>query len=292
MSSLDEFKDILEKNKPLAPLTWLKVGGTAEYFAEPRTQDELIRLVQRCQEEEIPLRVMGSGSNLLVRDEGVRGVVVRLTAEEFCRVSVNKETAQAGCGALLSQLIAETVREGLAGLETLVGIPGTVGGALRGNAGGRTGDIGQFVKSVLVLTATGEVCTRSDDELDFGYRYSSITDPVILEGTFELSPDDPDKITRRLKKQWIVKKSSQPLSSQSAGCIFKNPRGVSAGALIEDAGLVGKRVGGAEVSDRHANFIITHEGATADDVLKLCELIQDEVSRQFGVELEYEIQIW
>jgi len=154
------------------------------------------------------------------------------------------------------------------------------------------GDIGQFVKSILVLTATGEVCTRSDDELEFGYRYSSISDPVLLEGTFELSSDDPDKITRRLKKQWIVKKSSQPLSSQSAGCIFKNPRGVSAGSLIEDAGLVGKRVGGAEVSDRHANFIITHEGATADDVLKLCELIRDEVSRQFGIELEYEIQIW
>ncbi|HID22235.1 MAG TPA: FAD-binding protein, partial [Planctomycetaceae bacterium] len=106
MSSLDEFEDILKKNTPLAPLTWLKVGGPAEYFAEPRTQDELIRLVQRCQEEDIPLRMMGSGSNLLVRDEGVRGVVVRLTAEEFCRVSVNEQTARAGCGALLSQLIA------------------------------------------------------------------------------------------------------------------------------------------------------------------------------------------
>ena len=259
---------------------------------EPRDSDELARLVRCCSENEIPLKVLGDGSNLLVRDEGVRGVVVRLTQPPFCCVDVEDDVVRAGSGALLSHLIAETVKCGRAGLDTLVGIPGTVGGALYGNAGGRNGEIGQFVQSVTALTAKGERVIRAEDELTFAYRSSSINDPVILEGTFQLERDDPEKITRRMKKLWITKKANQPLSSQSAGCIFKNPRGISAGSLIEDAGMVGTRVGGAEVSDRHANFVITHDGSTAADVLGLCERIQAEVSRQFAVDLEMEIQVW
>ncbi len=261
-------------------------------MAEPRNLDELAALVRRCREEDIPLRVLGGGSNVLIRDEGVKGVVVRLTAEPFSQIRTEGQVVHAGAAALLSEVIAEAARAGLSGLEGLVGIPGTVGGAVRGNAGGRSGDIGEHIKSVTVLTAEGEVDELEKDEVEFGYRSSSIKDPVILEAAVELTPDDPDRITRRLKKQWIVKKSSQPLASQSAGCIFKNPRGVSAGELIEQAGLAGKRVGGAEVSERHANFIITREGATAKDVLELCELIRKEVSRQFGVDLEFEIDIW
>lgn len=292
MSLLDEFSEIVRADEPLAPYTWLKVGGRAEFFAEPRDPEELARLIRYCHEHDIPVRVLGGGSNLLIRDEGVRGVVIRLSAEPFSRIEVKETTVRAGSGALLSKLISVSVKAGLAGLETLVGIPGTVGGALRGNAGGRSGDIGQFVTEVTVLTASGEKFTRTEDELSFGYRTSSINELAILEGTFQLQRGDPDEITRRMRKLWIMKKATQPLSFQSAGCIFKNPRGLSAGALIEQAGLKGKRVGRAAISERHANFIITDEGAAAADVLQLIELARDAVADQFGVDLELEIEIW
>lgn len=292
MSSLDNFKDITKPDEPLGPYTWLKVGGPAQYLIEPRTPEELTAVVRCCHEEQIPMRLLGGGSNLLIRDEGVSGVVLRLSGEGFSGITVNETTVQAGAAAALSQLVSQSVREELAGLETLAGIPGTVGGALHGNAGGRSGDIGQFVQSVTVLTAKGELCTRSDDELTFGYRNSSINELVILEAVFQLQKDDPEDIVRRMRKQWIMKKATQPLTFQSAGCIFKNPRGLSSGALIEQSGLKGTRVGGAEISDRHANFIVSHEGATSDDITRLIELAKTKVSEQFGVDLELEIEIW
>lgn len=292
MSSLDDFSAVTRRNEPLAPFTWLKVGGTAEYFIEPRDADDLIRLVRRCHENEIPIRVLGGGSNLLIRDEGVRGVVVRMAEPAFSKIDVEQTKICAGAGARLSQLISQSVRAGLAGLETLAGIPGTVGGALHGNAGGRGGDIGQFVHSAVVVTAKGERFVRTEDELTFAYRESSIDDLAILEGVFQLQPDDPDEITRRMRTLWIMKKATQPLTFQSAGCIFKNPRGMSAGALIDRAGLKGTRVGGAEISDRHANFIVTNDGTTSNDVLKLMDLARSKVAEQFGVDLELEIEIW
>ncbi|HUG91013.1 MAG TPA: UDP-N-acetylmuramate dehydrogenase [Planctomycetaceae bacterium] len=292
MSSLDDFAEITRRDEPLAPHTWLKVGGPAQYFIEPRDEGELKRLLACCHEREISIRVLGGGSNLLVRDEGVGGVVVRLAGEAFSKIDVKGTTVRAGSAAPLSNLISHTVKAKLAGLEVLAGIPGTIGGALRGNAGGRSGDIGQFATAVRVLTVRGEEFVRTGDALTFGYRTSSINEPAVLEGTFELQPDDPEEIIRRMRKLWIMKKATQPLSFQSAGCIFKNPRGLSAGALIEQAGLKGTRIGGAEVSDRHANFIVTHEGVTADDVLRLIDLARSKVAEQFGVDLELEIQIW
>jgi UDP-N-acetylmuramate dehydrogenase len=292
MSLRDEFVDIARQDEPLAPYTWLKVGGPAQYFVEPRHPEELGEVIRYCHRNQIPMRILGGGSNLLIRDEGVGGAVIRVAGEGFSRIEVEGHSIRCGAGALLSQLISQSVKEGLAGLETLAGIPGTVGGALRGNAGGRNGDIGQFVHSVTVLTEKGEVFTRSEDELSFSYRSSSINELAIVEGVFRLQPDEPEEITRRMRKLWIVKKASQPLSFQSAGCIFKNPRGISAGSLIEQAGLKGTRVAGAEISDRHANFIVTHEGAKSDDVLRLIELARSRVSEQFGVDLELEIEIW
>jgi UDP-N-acetylmuramate dehydrogenase len=292
MSSLDDFSDILKSDEPLAQYTWLKVGGPAQYLAEPRSVEELQALVTCCREEKIPLRLLGGGSNLLVRDDGVSGVVIRLTDPCFAEISHEGNIVRSGGGALLSNLISHSVKAGLAGLEVLTGIPGTVGGAIHGNAGGRGGDIGQFVKSVTVLTAKGESFTRTEDALSFAYRKSSIDELVILNAEFELRPDESDEITQRIRKLWIMKRSTQPLSHQSAGCIFKNPRGLSAGALIEQAGLKGTHVGGAQISDRHANFIVTDENATADDVLRLIDLIHAKVSDRFGVDLETEINIW
>jgi UDP-N-acetylmuramate dehydrogenase len=292
MSSLEDFSEITRRDEPLAPHTWLKVGGPAQYLIEPRSVDELAAVVHCCDENAIPVRMLGGGSNLLVRDDGVQGVVLHLSHESFGKIDVDGTTLRAGSGALLSQLVSESVKAGLAGLETLAGIPGTVGGALHGNSGGRSGDIGQFVTSVSVLTITGERFERTEDELSFGYRASSINELVILNGTFELQRDDPEEITRRLRKLWIMKKATQPLSFQSAGCVFKNPRGISAGALVEQAGLKGMQVGGAEISDRHANFVFTSDEATAADVLQLIDAARSKVSEQFGVDLELEIEIW
>ncbi|HET6326595.1 MAG TPA: UDP-N-acetylmuramate dehydrogenase [Planctomycetaceae bacterium] len=292
MPLLDAFKEISLLDEPLAPYTWMKIGGPAQFLVRPRNPDELLEVVRYCHEEQIPVRMLGGGSNVLVRDEGVSGAVVQLIGDAFGQVSVDGTSVQAGAGAALSHLIAESVKAELAGLETLSGIPGSVGGAIRGNAGGRSGDIGQFVDSVTVMSAQGEISTRRGNDLWFGYRESNIDELVILEGTFSLQPADPQEITRRMRKLWIMKKATQPLSFQSAGCIFKNPRGLSAGSLIEQAGLKGIRVGQAEISDRHANFIVTHPNAKSDDVMRLIDLARSKVSEQFGVDLELEIKIW
>ena len=292
MSLLDEFSEILLTNEPLSPRTWLKIGGPAEFFATPRDTDELTRLVTHCHANEIPMRVLGNGSNLLVRDEGVQGVVIHLDNDAFKKIEVTGTAVRSGSAALLSHLIAATVRADLAGLETLAGIPGTVGGALHGNAGTRSGDIGQFVKSVTVLTAKGDRFVRTDDELNFSYRSSSINELVILEAEFQLQKDDSAAITHRMKKLWITKKATQPLSFQTAGCVFKNPRGISAGSLIEQCGLKGARVGGVEISDRHSNFFVTDDNAKSSDVLELIEQAHGKVAEQFGVDLELEIEIW
>jgi UDP-N-acetylmuramate dehydrogenase len=292
MNSLVAFKEIALRDQPLAPLTWMKIGGPAQYLIRPRNVDELLDVVRACHEDQIPVRVIGGGSNVLVRDEGVSGAVLQLIGDSFSQITIEGTTVRAGAGGLLSQLISQTVKAELAGLETLSGIPGTFGGALRGNAGGRAGDIGQFVESVTVMNVKGEISTRKGDELWFGYRESNVDELVILEGTLKLQQGETDEITRRMRKLWIMKKATQPLSFQSAGCIFKNPRGLSAGALIEQAGLKGIRVGAAEISDRHANFIVTNAGAKSDDVLRLIDLTRSKVSEQFGVDLELEIKIW
>jgi len=292
MRSLDDFKAITRRDEPLAPHTWLKTGGTAQYFITPRNADELASVVRCCHQNQIAIHILGGGSNLLVQDEGVKGVVVHLSDPVFSKIEVEGTSVTAGAGALLSHLISESVKAGLAGLDTLVGIPGTVGGALHGNAGGKSGDIGQHVRSVKVLTIAGDSFVRQEDDLSFAYRFSSLNELIILEARFELHQEDPEEITRRMRKLWIMKKATQPLTFQSAGCIFKNPRGMSAGWLIEQAGLKGTRVGEVEFSDRHANFIVTHPGATSKDVLKLIDQARTKVSEQFGVDLELEVEIW
>lgn len=291
--SLDKgFEHFVKRAEPLAPHTWFHLGGPAEFFAEPTTVDQLQALVRRCREANAPVRVLGGGSNILVRDEGVAGVVVRLAAEAFSDITLDKDILSAGGGAKLGHAISTSVREGRAGLEALVGIPGTIGGALHGNAGSRGGDIGQWTCQATVMTRAGEILERRRDELVFAYRESSLDELVILGAKFQLEEDDPEELTKRMQKQWIVKKASQPLGHQSAGCIFKNPRGMSAGMLIEQAGLKNTRIGQTEVSDRHANFIIADPGATSDDVLKLIDVVRERVLERLGIELETEIEVW
>jgi UDP-N-acetylmuramate dehydrogenase len=289
---MKEFERIVRAGELLAPHTWFGLGGPAEYFAEPNSIEELAGLVKRCRQEGIAVRVLGGGSNLLVRDEGVRGMVLRLSAPSFNDIRAGKQRITAGAGARLGHVVSMAVREGLSGLETLVGIPGTLGGALRGNAGSHGGDVGQWVCRATTMTRDGEIVERERNELVFAYRQSNLDDLVILGCEFELESENPLELTKRMQKNWIMKKATQPLGHQSTGCIFKNPRGISAGMLIEQAGLKGTRVGGAEVSERHANFVVTEPDATSKDVLQLIDLMRSTVAERLGVELEMEIEIW
>ena len=286
------FEKIVRQAEPLAMHTWFQLGGPAEFFAEPDNPDQLIGLVQRSQQEGIDVRLLGQGSNVLVRDEGIPGLVVKLSAAEFGKIEVAGRRIVAGGGAVLGRVVTTAVHRGLAGLETLIGIPGTLGGALHGNAGSHGGDVGQWASGATVITTAGEVLHRGRDDLFFGYRESSLDDLVILEGSFQLEEDEPADLARRMQKQWIVKKAAQPMGHQCAGCIFKNPRGASAGELIEKAGLKGTRIGGAVVSDRHANFIVAEPESTSTDVLRLIEMIRSQVRDRLGVDLELEIEIW
>jgi UDP-N-acetylmuramate dehydrogenase len=289
---IKEFERIVRAGELLAPHTWFGLGGPAEYFAEPNSIEELAALVKRCRQEGIAVRMLGGGSNVLVRDEGVRGMVLRLSAPAFNDIRAAKQRIAAGAGARLGHVVSMAVREGLSGLETLVGIPGTLGGALHGNAGSHGGDVGQWVCRATTMTRDGEIVERERNELVFAYRQSNLDDLVILSCEFELESENPLELTKRMQKNWIMKKATHPFGHQSTGCIFKNPRGIRAGMLIEQAGLKGTRVGGAEVSDRHANFVVTEPDATSKDVLQLIDLMRSTVAERLGVELEMEIEIW
>src|SRR6185295_9451067 len=183
-------------------------------------------------------------------------------------------------------------KQGLAGIECLAGIPGTVGGGVRMNAGGKFGDIGAVVQVVQVMDVGGMVFERTKDDLVFDYRSTNIAAKFILGATMELEEDDPDRIMKRTKEIWFFKRNTQPLNTKNCGCIFKNPRGLSAGALIDQAGLKGMRVGGAEVSQKHANFITAHPGCTAADVHKLVKIIREKVYEKNEILLESEVRIW
>jgi UDP-N-acetylmuramate dehydrogenase len=292
MSWPEAFATFTKSNEPLAPYTQLKIGGPAEYFVQPPSAEELAHVLHHCAAEQIRCRVLGAGVNILVRDEPLAGVVLRLSAPAFTTIRVSGRSVRAGCGAALSALISATARHSLAGLETLVGIPATVGGALRCNAGDRFGEIGQFVQRVEVLDDTGKVDLRERDELQFEEHHSNLDDAVLLAAEFQLESDSADAIVKRMRKAWIQRKAEQPFSFQAAARLFQNPRGFTAANLIEQAGLARQRVGGVELSERNANFVVASAGATARDVLRLIELVRSKVRERTGVELRQEIVVW
>jgi len=292
MGIFSGLEDIVEAGYPLAKRTWYGLGGPAEYFIRPQTIEQLKKVVRRCNENSIPMYVLGFGSNLLVRDEGVRGAVIRLDAKPFTHIEFSGQAVTAGAGAELSKLVLTCVEKGLSGVEALTGIPGSVGGAVRMNAGGNFGDFGSVVERVTLMDKAGNVFEKSKPELVFDYRQVNITAKFILSARLKLNAGDPEQVLRRVKEIWIYKKNSQPLNTKNAGCVFKNPSGASAGALIDKAGLKGMRVGGAVVSDKHANFILAEEGCTSRDVTQLIDIVKQKVKEQFDVELELEIEIW
>jgi len=289
---LKEFAEICKTDAPLAPFTQLKLGGPADLLVQPRSRDELIAFVRRCAERRLRFRILGHGGNVLVHDEGVKGIVLRFSAPIFTQIAAQGRRLKAGCGATIGAVIAHATRNGLAGLETLVGLPGTIGGALLLNAGDRTSDIGQFVRRVEVLDNQAAVQTREHDDLRFASTGAVLDDPILLAAEFELDAERPESIVKRLRKSWIQFKATQPYSYQAATRIFKNPPGLNAAALIEQTGLVGAMVGAALVSDRNANYIVAEPGASARDVLRLIDLVRTRVLDRFHLELDLAVSVW
>lgn len=292
LAELKGFGEFIQKNAPLAPFTQLKLGGPAEILVVPRSLDELRAFAKRCFDRHLRFRILGSGGNVLVHDDGVKGIVLRLAAPAFTQITTDGQRLKSGCGATLSSVIAHATHHGLAGLESLVGLPGTIGGALLLNAGDRTSDIGQFVRRVEVLDSQAAVQMREHDELRFTSTGTILDDPILLSAEFDLETERPESIVKRLRKSWIQYKATQPFSFQSAARIFKNPPGLAAAALIEQTGLIGTKVGAAMVSERNANYFVVEAGASARDVLRLIDLVRTRVQDRFHLELELAISAW
>lgn len=273
----------------LKDYTTFRIGGPADVLALPRTEAELLKIVSAARLLGAQVFVLGNGSNLLVRDGGVRGVVIALKHLSEVRTDGVRITAQAG--ALLPAVAARALKEGLSGLEFASGIPGSLGGAIRMNAGAYGGQMSDVALSARVLRG-GQVVTLSKDELALGYRTSAIRDgDVLIDATLELSRGDKGEIARTMDDLNARRRDKQPLNYPSAGSTFKRPPGHFAGALIEVANLKGVSVGGAQVSEKHAGFIVNTGGATAADVLRLISHVQAEVLKSGGVVIETEVHI-
>lgn len=290
------FEKHVQERRTLAGLTTYRVGGAAEFYAEPHHAGTLSGLLARARAENIPVRVLGHGTNLLVADTGVRGLVLRLPRTSYgaCAVSGGGRV-RAGAGHSLGGLVKWTAAQGLTGLECLTGIPGTVGAALRMNAGGRFGEIGASVCRVQGVELDGTPFDLPASECGFGYRRSLLKDRVVTGCELILREGPPAEIQRMMRAIIGEKRLSQPMEARSAGCVFKNPKlpGVaSAGRLIDTAGLKSARVGGAVVSPVHANFVVCEGQACAQDVAALIAIIRQRVFETHGVRLEMEVEAW
>lgn len=283
----------LRERAPMREYTTFRIGGPADVLAEPASVGELSALLRLADTHGVPKVVIGLGSNLLVRDGGVRGLVIRI-GEAMAGIRYDGEaTLTAGAGAALKDVAAAAARYGLAGLEFAEGIPGSVGGAVAMNAGAYGGEMSAVVRSGLVVDGAGSIDRQHAAALGFGYRRSAVQDKawVVVEAKFSLSPGDPAAIQRRMAELAVERRSKQPLSVASAGSVFKRPAGHYVGPLIESAGLKGLRVGDAQVSPLHAGFIVNVGEATCAQVLRLVELVQAEVRRLSGVSLELELRV-
>ena len=293
MSWFSGFESIVRTDVPLREYTWYKLGGPARWFCEPRDEDELATLLKRALENDIPWRILGGGAKVIVRDKGFDGVVFHLCGPTFERVEFDGEIVRAGAGADFPKLISAALKRNLVGLEVLAGIPGTIGGAVRMNAGGRYGEIDRFVRDVHLLDLDGQMVTRAASEVGFAYRHTNLDDRIVLGVTLKLVRGDGAQALQRYREILTEKQRDQPpLAARSAGSIFKNPSQQPAGRLLDQVGLKGMRVGGAEISTRHANFILAYDDATADDVLNLIQLAKERVRQATGIELEPEVDIW
>jgi UDP-N-acetylmuramate dehydrogenase len=291
--------DRITAQAPLAPFTTFKVGGPADWLVDVQTSAQLRDVLAIAADEGVPVRVLGGGSNVLVADGGVRGIVVRVRGGDARQIDPHRIRVDAGL--TINGLVRWTLSRGVAALEAWAGTPGTVGGAIHGNAHFQQRNIGDLVEMVTLIAPEGTIADVPAEQMEFGYDYSRVqrTREVVLSADFRVTSGDPAELRAVARGSLAYRKRTQPLESPSAGCIFQNPRrdrdsvpdGIpwSAGALVDRAGLKGAREGSARVSPTHANFIINEGDATASDVRKLIERCKREVRERFGVELREEI---
>lgn len=282
---------VVRRDEPLAKRTTLRVGGPADIYVEPGSEEDLAAILKFCAENNLKFFVLGRGSNLLVRDGGFRGVVISLAHSFFSRIEITGERLRSGAGAKLKNVAVEAKRNGLAGLEFLEGIPGSVGGALRMNAGAMNAATFDVVESIRMMDYAGNARDALPGELSVEYRScATLKTHIALGAVFKGRSDSRESIEQRMiafsKKRW----TTQP-AAPSAGCMFKNPAAIPAGKLIDELGLKGARVGGAFVSAEHGNFIVNDGTATARDVLELIEKLREQVKAGRGIELHTEVEI-
>lgn len=279
---------MIKKKQLLSSFTSFKIGGPADWFYQAKTEEDLIKALEFCRNKKIPFLIFGGGSNILFSDQGFRGMAIRMENKE---IKINDGKVLAAAGASLNELVKLTAENSLSGLEFLAGIYGTVGGAIVGNAGAWQQNIGDQVKRVRVLDENNQLKWLNQKECQFAYRQSRFkkNKAIILEVEFELEKGDKKEIKERIKEN-LAKRGGQP-QEPSAGSIFINPKPKSAGDLIEKCGLKGKRIGNAQISEKHANFIINLGGAKASDVLELMALAKKKVEEKFKITLQPEIII-
>lgn len=290
-STLQEYlQENVAKDKILARETTMRVGGPAGIFAVADTFEQLKITLFTAKDWGLPLFILGRGSNLLISDAGFPGVVLRL-GRDFAQKRIEHTKVQAGAGVSLSSLVQSALKHSLNGLNFAVGIPGSLGGALVMNAGAHNGCVGDLVKSVILCTRDCEFKVLDRSQLQFEYRKGNFNkDDIIVEATLVLSAGDADSMRHQIEEYFAERKNNQPLKFPSAGSVFKNTQFLAAGKLIESSGCKGMRIGGAEVSLKHANFIVNRDGATASDVYALIKMVQQRVADQHGVVLEPEIE--
>ncbi|MBU0706871.1 UDP-N-acetylmuramate dehydrogenase [Patescibacteria group bacterium] len=276
--------------EPLSKHTTFKIGGPAEFFYKSKTTDDLIKAIKTARELDLPILLLGKGSNILVSDDGIKGLVICLETEGIEREG-SKVIVEAGL--LLGRLVDWTINNSLAGLEFASGIPGSVGGGIRGNAGAFGFELKDSLESVEALTPDNRRITLTKDECKFGYRDSIFkhTDDIVLTATFNLQQGDKEKSQALVKKYALHRASRQDYSIPSAGCTFKNIPDQPIGKMVEDLGLKGKRIGGAMISETHGNFIVNKGQAKAQDVVDLINLVKEKVKVKYQIDLETEIQL-
>lgn len=279
-------------SEPLKNKTTFKIGGLARFFCEPDDAAGLKLLIISARRYKIRVFVIGSGSNILIADRGVNGLVLKLNSGSFKGITNRDNYLEAGSGLALAQLIQAATKTGLSGLESLAGIPGTVGGALCMNAGSGGKCIGDFVQKVKVMDYNGNTKVLHKKDIKFGYRRSSLGKYIILSARLRLAKKNKEEIKNNIKKFLEYRRSTQDITFPNAGCVFKNPSRESAGRLIDLCGLKGKRQGGAFVSLRHGNFILNQKNASTRDVLRLMSIIKKRVKHKFNINLEPEIKVW
>ncbi|ASS75867.1 UDP-N-acetylenolpyruvoylglucosamine reductase [Tumebacillus algifaecis] len=279
-------------DEPLSKHTSWKIGGPADVFVLPTTIEHLVQIMELTHEHQIPWYVIGKGSNLLVKDGGLRGVVIKL-GDQFADLQFEDQKLIAQGGHSFVSAAKHAIRRGFSGLEFATGIPGTVGGAVMMNAGAHGGEVKDVLIECRVLTEEGKIVHLSHDDLNFDYRYSRLKDrpAIVIDAAFKLHPGDTQEMSERVKNWRERRQSTQPLTMPSCGSVFRNPEGSHAGKLIEEAGLKGKRIGGAQISELHGNFIVNTGGATATDVIQLIELVQSTILEKYGYELHPEVRI-